>query len=264
MQAINKPRNVATLLRSRQRIFKASFHNGTFLPNYEDRTIREGRIHQKIGLGYTLTHFFPVFPEPWFQGKHQQQRSMSVLEKKDGTKTSNNKGDTRLKMSEAADKGRAAMRSGATSARYLLKKYGKTFVGTYLSIYVLTLGSLFGLIDSGFIDPSTLAKIQLPWHSGSEANAESAADAKEFTTAVEMIATYMKKYEFTKPYADSVTNNPSSSNLAIAWVATKLTEPIRLATTVAVLPRLSKFLGSRRKALGTVSTGKENNRAVGS
>ena len=260
MQAISKPHNVATLLRFRQCIFKASFHRGTFFPSYDDHRIREGRIPKKIGLGYTLSHFSPVLPELWFQGKqNQQQRSMSAVENKDGTKTSNNKGQTKLKMREAADKGKAAMRSGATSMRYLLKKYGKTFVGTYLSIYVLTLGSLFGAIDSGFIDPSTLAKIQLPWHSGSEANAESAADAKEFTTAVEMIATYMKKFEFTKPHADSVTNNPSLSNLAIAWVATKLTEPIRLATTVAVLPRLSKFLGSRSKALGTVS---EKNRKI--
>ena len=107
----------------------------------------------------------------------------------------------------------------------------------------MTLASLFGAMDSGLVDPSTLAHIDLPWHSGSAANAESAADAKEFTTAVELVASKMKKYQYTEPYADSVVNNPRLSKLAIAWVATKLTEPIRLFVSLGISHRVSKILG---------------------
>jgi hypothetical protein len=45
-----------------------------------------------------------------------------------------------------------------------------------------------------------------------------------------------------------IRENPRVGTFAIAWVMTKFTEPIRLGVTVAVLPKLSKFLYLRKKA----------------
>lgn len=47
----------------------------------------------------------------------------------------------------------------------------------------------------------------------------------------------------TRPYAEKLTKNPNLINLGIAWVATKFTEPLRLAVTVAVTPRIARALG---------------------
>lgn len=147
-------------------------------------------------------------------------------------------------MRQAATKGKNAVSKGATSLRDLVRKYGFTFVGTYFSVWVLTLSTLFGVIDSGLVDPATLSNIQLPWHSGTGAEEEAAAaEAKEIKSSVELIVSYMEKYEWTRSYVDKVEENPRISNFAIAVVATKLTEPIRIAVTMGIVPRISRALG---------------------
>ena len=94
------------------------------------------------------------------------------------------------------------------------------------------------------VDPATLSNIQLPWHSGTGAEEEAAAaEAKEIKSSVELIASYMEKYEWTKPYAEKMEENPRTSNFAIAFVATKLTEPIRIAVCMGIVPRISRALG---------------------
>lgn len=154
-------------------------------------------------------------------------------------------GERKEQMRQAATKGRDAVSKGATSLKDLVQKYGFTFVGTYFSVWVLTLSTLFGVIDSGLVDPATLSNIQLPWHSGTGAEEEAAAEAKEIRSSVELIASYMEKYEWTKPYADKLEENPRTSNFAIAFVATKLTEPIRIAFTMGIVPRISRALGQQ-------------------
>lgn len=89
--------------------------------------------------------------------------------------------------------------------------------------------------------------MDLPWHSGTIANEQDAADAEEIVSAIDMIAKYMKLYSWTEPYAELVKQNPHSSNLAIAWVATKLTEPVRIGVTFAIVPRISKLMGRKVK-----------------
>lgn len=147
----------------------------------------------------------------------------------------------REQMKQAANNGREVVSKGATSLRDLVRKYGFTFVGTYFSVWVLTLSTLFGVLDSGLVDPVTLSNIHLPWHSETGVE-EAAAEAKEIKSSVDMITEYMQKYEWTKSYASKVEENPRITNLAIAFVATKLTEPIRIAVTVGIVPRLSKIL----------------------
>lgn len=153
------------------------------------------------------------------------------------------------KFQNAAKRGSNLAKKGASSATELVRKYGWTFIGTYGSIYLFTLGSLFVGVDSGLIDPTILTDIQFPWTAAPSEGLENAAtvddtctDKKDGRTAVQLLASYLETFEFTKPYARVVEENVHLSNLAIAWVATKITEPIRLAMTVAILPRVSKFL----------------------
>jgi len=257
------------LLRSRRIVttsLRSRFHRSTLqssLSNYfvcgNDRESHGRGSSETLSLEPALLQSSLGFLE----GRHystldqQQYRFMSTM--KDEMDSDE---ERKLKVRKAANKGKAAMKSGATSLKdYIMtypRKYGKTFVVTYFSFYFLTLGSLFGVIDSGLVDPLTLAQIELPWHSGSAANAESAADAKEFTTSVEWVASQMKQYSLTEPYADSVENNPKLSNLAIAWVATKLTEPIRFFVALGVTHRLKIVLGTAKTkgdtATSTVST----------
>mmetsp|Transcript_10042 Transcript_10042/g.14722 ORF Transcript_10042/g.14722 Transcript_10042/m.14722 type:complete len:324 (-) Transcript_10042:91-1062(-) len=141
------------------------------------------------------------------------------------------------KIQSAARKGSTVVKKGANSMREIVQKYGWTFVGTYISIYVVTLGSLFGALDSGLIDPITITQIHFPWHTGGAEDAASAAsaDKDEFDSSVEFVSSYMKKFAWTAPYSDIMLRNPHMTNLAIAWVATKLTEPIRLAAALGIL-----------------------------
>mmetsp|Transcript_3823 Transcript_3823/g.5519 ORF Transcript_3823/g.5519 Transcript_3823/m.5519 type:complete len:327 (-) Transcript_3823:169-1149(-) len=164
------------------------------------------------------------------------------------TNNANDSGKHKIRKDQiknAAKRGGVAVKKGATSIKDMIQKYGWTFVGTYVTIYVVTLGSLFTSLDTGLLDPTTLSNVHLPWHSGAEAVEQDAADAEEIVSAIDMVAKYMKKYSWTEPYADLVKSNPHTSNLAIAWVATKLTEPLRIGVTLAIVPRMWKLLGNK-------------------
>jgi hypothetical protein len=41
--------------------------------------------------------------------------------------------------------------------------------------------------------------------------------------------------------------NSKSGTFLLAWIATKFTEPVRLAVTLAVTPRIARFLGRAPK-----------------
>lgn len=152
------------------------------------------------------------------------------------------------KMKDAARKSGKVVKKGARSLRELAQKYGWTFFASYFTVYLITLSTLFTGLDCGYIDPATLTDIQfqLPWHSGTGAEEAAAkADAKEFRSSVKMIAEYIERFEWTTRLAEAVEKNPHLSNLAIAWVATKFTEPVRLPLTLAITPRVAKFFGQK-------------------
>ena len=136
-----------------------------------------------------------------------------------------------------SQKAKEVVKKGAFSMQDVVKKYGWTFIGTYLGVYFTTLGSLFIAIDSGAVDPITITNIELPWHSS---GADNAADKEEFDSAVEFISSYMKKFPWTAPYADVALKNPHMTNLALAWIAVKFTEPIRLPISIGIVRKISK------------------------
>lgn len=116
------------------------------------------------------------------------------------------------------------------SAREMIRLYGPVFVGTYLSVYATTLGSLFLGVQSGVLDPGYV----LGMVSSDEASAKS---------SVEAIVEIMEHYPWTKPWAPVIERNPQWTNFGVAWVATKFTEPIRLAITIPLVPRVARYFG---------------------
>lgn len=156
------------------------------------------------------------------------------------------------RLQNAAQRGKKAVSKGAVSLRGLIQKYGWTFVGTYLGVYFVTLGTLFISVDSGLIDPVTITSIEWPWHhpsggiedaaggSGGGTTNTTSSDQKDFDSAVEFVASYMKKFPWTAPYSDFVLRNPHLANFGIAWVATKFTEPIRLPVSIAIVRKIKK------------------------
>lgn len=222
-------------------------------PLVDHQQLQHHPQHQQINISTTLhgTHYFLyTSTTTWKNASYGHLQSVRLFSQGRTTTDTDTREETshmdgnKERMREAATKGRNAVSKGATSLKDLVRKYGFTFVGTYFSVWVLTLSTLFGVIDSGLVDPATLSNIQLPWHSGTGAEEEAAAaEAKEIKSSVELIASYMEKYEWTKSYADKVEENPRISNFAIAVVATKLTEPIRIAVTMGIVPRISRALG---------------------
>ena len=166
-------------------------------------------------------------------------------ENDDSDNNSNNNKSHKEKMQNAAHKGTKAVKKGAKSIKELIQIHGMSFIGSYFVIWVGTVSIFFGALDSGLVDPMTLMNVDLPWHSGPEQSQQDASDAKEITSAIDYIATKMENYKWTEPYADLVRDKPRISNFAIAVVATKFTEPVRIGLTLGVAPKISKMRGMK-------------------
>jgi hypothetical protein len=152
-------------------------------------------------------------------------------------------------------------------AKRFLKKYGAVFVGTYISIYITTLFSIFGLLEGGLLDPDLVSQVFKvskdfacetadvigPVGSGSSMDEAATAYAKEITTEmtrekrslVEVVTGYLQKYEWSAKYAEKMEQNPHLANLAVAWFMVKFTEPVRLAAAFVVVPKVAKALGRK-------------------
>ena len=158
-------------------------------------------------------------------------------------------------------------KGGESKARILFRKYGYIFVGTYLSIYGLTLVSFFFGLDSGLLDPGTLAQIFKvsknlacetadvigPTGTGASMNeaanayaAECSAEVKEDgRTLVDIVKSYLHKWEWSSGYAQKLEENPHLANLGVAWFIVKFTEPLRLAAAVIMTPKVAKLVGRK-------------------
>ena len=136
----------------------------------------------------------------------------------------------RERMHERREKGRAAAKKGALKAGDLLKTYGPVFIGTYLGVYLSTLGVLYLGVETGVLDPANLLSLV----TSNEDSVKSTA---------EIITEFLDHYPWTKPYSPVVARNPQMANFAVAWIATKFTEPIRFGVTVAIVPKLARTLG---------------------
>lgn len=134
---------------------------------------------------------------------------------------------------------RSSAKAGAKSVAGMVRQYGPVFIGTYLAVYGATLGSLFLGVESGVLDPVGL--FSMLGHAG-----EGAGETKN---TVQLVVDFMENHAFTKPYAHIIEKNPSFANLAVAWIAVKFTEPVRLALSITITPRVARTFGFKTKAL---------------
>lgn len=149
--------------------------------------------------------------------------------------TSNNSGDTGEKkkkktMQQRRESARKAASKGAKSAREMFRTYGPVFVGTYLTVYAATLGSLFLGIESGALDPGFVLS-------------QVSSNSEEAKSTVQVIIEVMDHYPWTRPAVPVLEKNPELANFGVAWVATKFTEPLRLAITFPIVPRVARAVG---------------------
>ena len=154
-------------------------------------------------------------------------------------------------------------------ARLLFQKYGYTFVGTYITLYWSVLLTFYVGLDSGLLDPDVLSKLftvskdmvietaDIVGPTGSGASMEETVTAyatemsgtiiKDKRTLVDIVSGYLTKYEWSKRYAEHISENPHLANLAVAWFMVKFTEPVRLGAAVVMTPKVAKALGIRRE-----------------
>ena len=135
----------------------------------------------------------------------------------------------RERMEAGREKSREVASKGAHSLRDMVRRYGAVFIGTYFTVYFTTLGVLFLGIESGALDPLYV----MSWVSSDE----------DMKSTVQVVTEFMDHYPWTRPYVPYVESNPEVANLAVAWIAVKFTEPIRFGATVAIVPRLARYLG---------------------
>jgi len=131
-----------------------------------------------------------------------------------------------------------------TSFKAMFRQYGMVFIGTYFSVYVTTVVSLFMAVQSGQVDAmyiiSLLTGTSAPAEPGGVADPETIQEA---ATAMKDLVELMESHMLSRPFAPIVEANPWTANFAIAWIATKFTEPIRLGATVVLTPSIAKFFG---------------------
>lgn len=130
---------------------------------------------------------------------------------------------------------RESMREGAKSFSGMMRKYGPVFIGTYASVYLTTLGLLFGCVQSGALDPIYLFSLF------------GQVDTGESQSIVDLVVEWMKNHSFTEKYASTVEEKPYLANFAVAWIAVKFTEPIRAAVAIGLTPRVARFIGHQKE-----------------
>ena len=108
----------------------------------------------------------------------------------------------------------------------LLKKYGYTAVGTYLSIYILTLGSIFGSLQYDIFNAATFGLDPLEL-------INKVCGLIENNTGNQSIPNYIR-------------SNPTVGTFAVAWIMTKFTEPLRLGFTILIVPKVAKIVGGKK------------------
>lgn len=100
--------------------------------------------------------------------------------------------------------------------REYFSKYGKPGIALYIGVYLTTLGSLWGAVDSGLLP---------------------AGDA------ISLIRRVGADRLLPEGTLDKI--NPKAGSFAVAWVLAKFTEPFRFAFVVAVTPRLVRAFARR-------------------
>lgn len=127
---------------------------------------------------------------------------------------------------ERVKQARAMANRGRNKLSELWHRYGYIFLGTYLSIYLGALGGGFAVFHSGLIPPEMIIG--------------------DTNVAIEKLVKFIRSHDsllFAEPYLHTIQDTPAVTNLTLAWIATKLTEPLRALITVAITPRLARLAG---------------------
>ncbi|CAM9292918.1 unnamed protein product [Chrysoparadoxa australica] len=122
------------------------------------------------------------------------------------------------------DIAREKVEGGKKSFRTMWRQYGIVAVGTYFSVYGLTLGSLYLVFDAGFL---------------TDADVPQAGQG-----ALETISGWIDKLpeslsKWIKKIGDKMQEDPSVRSLVLAWLTAKATEPLRIFLTIGITPKVS-------------------------
>lgn len=112
-------------------------------------------------------------------------------------------------------------------AKELWNSYGYVALGTYFSLYVCTLGSFFICLDQDLLNAAAFGL-------------DPVVAIKKVCGIVENLTGYTTLPEYVK-------DHPQVGTLAIAWFMTKLTEPVRIALSLLVVPKIAKLFGMSAK-----------------
>lgn len=117
------------------------------------------------------------------------------------------------------------------------RKYGIVAIGTYLSMYGAVLGSIYLAIDRGWVHTSKI--------SSSTGNQQQDESFNLVTTTNRFVK--LAEDLGIAQYLEVERVNAKTGSFLLAWIATKFTEPVRLALTIAMTPRIARFLGRAPK-----------------
>jgi hypothetical protein len=111
--------------------------------------------------------------------------------------------------------------------KLLWERYGLVTVGTYLTTYIATLGGLYFALDSNTLLANNLGFDPIE-------SSQRACDLFERVTGSTVLPGLIREYPFL-------------GTLAVSWVITKVTEPIRAIFTIMVVPSVARALGRAPK-----------------
>ncbi|CEG44421.1 Predicted membrane protein [Plasmopara halstedii] len=115
----------------------------------------------------------------------------------------------------------------------LWHKYGVVAIGTYMTLYGAVLGSIYLAIDQGW----------LRTHKSNDCDEERQSDDSfNLVTTTNKFVKLAEEMGIAQ-YLEVERVNSKTGTFLLAWVATKFTEPVRLGLTIAMTPRIARFLG---------------------
>ncbi|ETK95787.1 hypothetical protein F441_01366 [Phytophthora nicotianae CJ01A1] len=119
----------------------------------------------------------------------------------------------------------------------LWRKYGIVAIGTYLTMYGVVLGSMYLAIDQGWV------------RTNKRTNSKGEGQLDESFNLVTTTNKFVKIAEDLgiAKYLEVEQVSSKTGTFLLAWIATKFTEPVRLALTIAITPRIARFLGRAPK-----------------
>ncbi|POM71703.1 membrane protein [Phytophthora palmivora] len=140
-------------------------------------------------------------------------------------------------VSKASTEEATANMSHLERLKDLWRKYGVVAIGTYLTMYGVVLGSMYLAIDQGWV------------HTTKRTNSKGEGQSDDSFNLVTTTNKFVKIAEDLgiAQYLEVERVNSKTGTFLLAWIATKFTEPVRLAVTIAITPRIARFLGRAPK-----------------